>query len=856
MTKQKRGIILSNFVAIFFCVALSFSLGVSHIKADDENENYEDDTEIGICQDTVWHSSDNLNFTKKVSIYYGATLIIEKGARVRFNKDINGDDTGIVVYNGQLVANGEQDAPIDIASDSDHNDPFIKFYGRFYSDDPEPGVSFLRYVKIHGAGHKIDGGGAQSSFLRNFVSTAYAGMVGSSAVSFFGGKAHFENCDFYDNKNVDVAVQYNEDDILVGEWSYLEIINSNFEKDGDSYALQSEMVCKNPEEDCAGKVLLKNDWYDNVLGPTEDSSMIKKGKRISGSYKLDFFKDSDLVVDPVIVVPGILGSAPQTSLGGKLVLDPILHIYDNLMLSFEKNGYTKNKNIFTFPYEWRNSNIETAVSSTDSLKEKIYDVKNETKISKVDLVAHSMGGLVARYYIESPAYQDDVDQLVTLGTPQHGAPEDYLSWEAGEIGSKFEDNIEEGIFWLEAKHAGFSNLKDYIQLRVRSVQELLPDYNYLKEASSGDMRTYPNNYPINTFLDFLNSSSALIHLEKVNFTNIVGNVSGEEKTIKDFKVVNSTEDGKWENGMPENYGGSNSGFKYGQGDGTVPIDSSENVVSDNQVEVDSSHADLPTNAQCDVIEKLTGKNNCDYINDIKRITHILTFGVFSPIDIQIIAPDGVHWAGKNIRGLGVDDQIEGSFYTGSDTENEFVTIPNPENNKYTIITEGTGDGEYTVEVSKISEDENNPGRATEIVTDITGTATTGQIEEKTANVSAESITIENTETTPPEKEMTPALFRAEVEKYYKENSIKNKSAKNILLSSMKLIEDENNFLKMIKANPFLDKRTKKILITILERGIANQFKSLAKLIDKDKKSYDPTIKNVLIKDLKLVESGL
>lgn len=56
------------------------------------------------------------------------------------------------------------------------------------------------------------------------------------------------------------------------------------------------------------------------------------------------------------------------------------------------------------------------------LMDAIEKVKNETGASQVDIVAHSMGGLVARSYIQTPAYRGDIRKLITLGTPHFGAP--------------------------------------------------------------------------------------------------------------------------------------------------------------------------------------------------------------------------------------------------------------------------------------------------------------------------------------------------------------------------------------------------------------------------------------------------
>jgi pimeloyl-ACP methyl ester carboxylesterase len=50
------------------------------------------------------------------------------------------------------------------------------------------------------------------------------------------------------------------------------------------------------------------------------------------------------------------------------------------------------------------------------------------KIKKLNIIAHSFGGLVARAYIEQLSGQDSIQRLIMLGTPNHGSPlADYLT---------------------------------------------------------------------------------------------------------------------------------------------------------------------------------------------------------------------------------------------------------------------------------------------------------------------------------------------------------------------------------------------------------------------------------------------
>jgi len=55
------------------------------------------------------------------------------------------------------------------------------------------------------------------------------------------------------------------------------------------------------------------------------------------------------------------------------------------------------------------------------LERNITQIKGETRAEKVDIVAHSMGGLVSRYYIEKLGGRGDVGKLIMVQTPNHGS---------------------------------------------------------------------------------------------------------------------------------------------------------------------------------------------------------------------------------------------------------------------------------------------------------------------------------------------------------------------------------------------------------------------------------------------------
>ena len=56
----------------------------------------------------------------------------------------------------------------------------------------------------------------------------------------------------------------------------------------------------------------------------------------------------------------------------------------------------------------------------EKLKDKVDEILRRTTHTKITLICHSMGGLIARYYINFLEGKSSVDKLITLGTPHKG----------------------------------------------------------------------------------------------------------------------------------------------------------------------------------------------------------------------------------------------------------------------------------------------------------------------------------------------------------------------------------------------------------------------------------------------------
>ena len=530
-------------------------------------------------------------------------------------------------------------------------------------------------------------------------------------------------------------------------------------------------------------------------------------------------KNSD--PNPVIIIPGIMGSAYKND---ELVIDPILHTYDDLLATLDQNGYTPDLDLFTFPYEWRDSNILNA----DLLKDKISEVKaacfaanpdllalSLSKCDKVDLVAHSMGGLVARAYIQSVDYNDDVDQLIFLGTPHKGSPKAYLQWEGGRFPDTVLDNLIELFFEAEALRIGNLTIFDYIHNRpILSVKELLPTYDYLKDKNTGVLRTYPINYPINTFLESLNSSISNLLNSDVDITNIVGN-SGSN-TIEKIRVIPTTQSGKWDHGEPDGFfiGTGDHGLEHGIGDNTVPI---IGTILDNSIsneEFLDTHGRLPTVSENRVFKILTGDDSATNIDTGTNLdTKVLLLQLLSPIDFVVTDPNG-NKIGKNFANGQEYNQTANAFYSGYQTDDEYITILNPLDGKYEIELQGTGSGgEYGVLTSYISDD-----FAT--TTETTGITAPNQITNLEVVVNNE-----NPEELDTEREVTIDVLIADINGAYNLGWIIDKKVRDGLIAEAKLIiklEKKKNGKYEKKVDKILIKLIEKELDLLLKKGKINQ----------------------------------
>lgn len=163
-------------------------------------------------------------------------------------------------------------------------------------------------------------------------------------------------------------------------------------------------------------------------------------------------------------------------------LIPDLHMVPGL---WKIDGYTRlikalkrvfdlkpNENYFEFPYDWRRDNRVAAKRLAKMSRTWLANYRRKSPNAKLILIAHSMGGLVSRFFLECLEGWKDTRSLITFGTPYRGS-------------LKALDFIANGF----KKKVGPVVLLDLSELlrSLTSVYQLLPTYPCY-DAGQGMMR--------------------------------------------------------------------------------------------------------------------------------------------------------------------------------------------------------------------------------------------------------------------------------------------------------------------------------------------------------------------------------
>lgn len=152
---------------------------------------------------------------------------------------------------------------------------------------------------------------------------------------------------------------------------------------------------------------------------------------------------------PVVLIHGLWGNAGSLKSTGKALRNSSRSVYP-ICYSTYIAYYAQRPDTYSGdPCQ------ETSTTALDSTLNDIYNTWNSSGIvgGRVDVVAHSMGGLVVRNYSTSPGilryynafnrYQGTFRDIVTLDTPERGSP---FAWYLEKLATKSEDPTQHPIY--------------------------------------------------------------------------------------------------------------------------------------------------------------------------------------------------------------------------------------------------------------------------------------------------------------------------------------------------------------------------------------------------------------------------
>ena len=169
-------------------------------------------------------------------------------------------------------------------------------------------------------------------------------------------------------------------------------------------------------------------------GSQETGGLHKAGKRpvviVPGIMGSELYRDDEMIWPNIVTLfrrPQVLGLPDQGLRAGQIArqvvivpniikLEAYSHLVDFLV---ESLGYELHRDLMPFAYDWRQDNRESARRLARRSTTGSGAVLGEQ--AKVTIVAHSMGCLVTRYFVECLGGAEKVDRLIFMGGPHGGS---------------------------------------------------------------------------------------------------------------------------------------------------------------------------------------------------------------------------------------------------------------------------------------------------------------------------------------------------------------------------------------------------------------------------------------------------
>jgi len=249
-------------------------------------------------------------------------------------------------------------------------------------------------------------------------------------------------------------------------------------------------------------------------------------------------------LNPIIFIPGLMGSIGGEMLGCQVKwgFGMASWFYRPFIKELEKLGYILNENLFICYYDWRKSCTEIA---KEFLQPLILEVEQQYPNQKIDLLCHSMGGVVARTYIQGGEYSYNIRNLMCVGTPNKGNIEAYYLWSTGKVTKKTNKDkdlfeiIRRGYIWVLTKILDIPLDTENIEklhMNFQGLENLIPTDDYgeiLCYKTRKDFHYIPRKYTVytNSLLNELNENISILNNRVENIYCFIGTNNETDKVL-------------------------------------------------------------------------------------------------------------------------------------------------------------------------------------------------------------------------------------------------------------------------------------------------------------------------------------
>ncbi|HIJ40659.1 MAG TPA: hypothetical protein HPP90_06215 [Deltaproteobacteria bacterium] len=375
-----------------------------------------------------------------------------------------------------------------------------------------------------------------------------------------------------------------------------------------------------------------------------DGFFVRGGQPAQRDIQFSFCASSNKI--PVLLLPGIMGTASidnfspypglpkkQGAAGLKLQLhNPLDSVgWDKLEKELMINaGYESDCTIFRVPYDWR---MDLHDIVTQYLIPAIDNAKKKTGKGKVNIIAHSMGGLVVRAYIQGDhdyEIRNDIERFAMVATPNAGSCTAYYLWEGGD--PLLADNIvKDGQLWKNFySNTTQKNYKDTIGESVwdfetykmwkyytghnsqnepiMGLKALLPTDEFLGPKPLAKLKREENNVLYDLNEGIYKDNNTRMAKQDNNTEGIIKTIvfAGKGKqTIESIDVGAGSFFSAYKDGFPTPEKDVKSAHMTEDGDGTVLLSSALLPATEgwaSKKEVETEHAEAVKNCVSDLVD--------------------------------------------------------------------------------------------------------------------------------------------------------------------------------------------------------------------------------------------------------------